>query len=915
MRLLGLAWFPLFLLLCLLSPTNAENREDRAALIAAFRAGRLHKNEGRLSAAIPEYEKAVILARKVWGEKNSNTALLCEELGKLYLDTGLYNEAVVYLRESVHLGETVLGADHPRLASSLESLATAYFQAGQYARVEPLYQRALQIREARHGKDHLDVAETLSSLATFHQALGNYEQAETLFRRALAIREAKAGPDRPSTAQTLNDLAQLYTLQGKYDLAEPLFVRSLQIRKSAFDVGEDVLYLPHVAAAQLNLARVYRARGRHAEAKTLLEDSLKTVEDKLGKTHPDVAVRLNELARLYLADGKTDDAEPLVMRGLAIWSNWADLHHVPRAEMQQTSALLHLARSQWNEAEQAFDDTSRTLRQFGHRILPVLAESEQLAFLHNRQEPALHLALSLALARPDDDALAARSAEWSLNAKGVGQQALAERYLLARGRNDAALAGTLTELFEVRSRLSALSLRSLEARDSPAMREQLAVLTKREQELSRRLGQATGRPVRDPWYALDEVRKGLPAGSVFLDVICINVRDVRAADPLARAGKGRYVAWVVPARGEGAVRVIDLGPADTLDALIRSYRAAMYRAGRVLFQEGDEDAEAIIRKELERIADRTLAVLRPAFGKAERLLISPDASLWLVPWGALPLPEGGYAIEKYRISYLTSGRDLASFPPVRASGPALVMANPLYDLGPAVDGGKREAPPAKGAGVPVHFSRLPGTAGEAEAVKPLLERWSKKEAVLLTGEKAVEGAFKAVRQPCAVVLCTHGYFLEDQGEPSVRSAGNPLLRCGLAFTGANKRALLPEDAPEDGLLTGLEIVGTDLRGTELVVLSACETGLGAVQNGEGVAGLRQAFQLAGVRSVVATLWKVPDEESRVLMEAFWNELAAGRDKVDALRNAQLQFIESSRKKKKAAHPYFWAAYTLTGEWK
>jgi CHAT domain-containing protein/tetratricopeptide (TPR) repeat protein len=914
MRPLIAACLIVLALVCLTPAGIAEDKEDRAALLAAFRAGRQFKYEGRLSAAIPEYEKAVTLAKKVWGEKNGNTATLCEELGKLYLEMGLYNQATVYLRESARLVELVLGPDHPRLAASLESLATAYFHSGQYARVEPLYQRALQIRTARHGKDHLDIAETLASLAAFHQALGNYDRAEPLFQRALEIREAKAGPDRPSTAQALNDLARLYTLRGDYDRAEPLFVRSLKIRKSAFDVGEDIIYLPHVAAAQQNLARVYRARGRDAEALALLKDSLETVETKLGKTHPDVAVRLNELARLYLADGKPGEAEPLVKRGLAIWSNWAGLHHIPRAEMEQTNALLHLARSRWVEAGQAFDDTSHTLRQFGHRVLPVLAESEQIAFLHNRQEPSLHLALSLALARPEDSALATHSAEWSLNAKAVGVQALAERYLLARGQNDRALAGTLTELFEVRSRLSALSLRSLEGRNTQAMREQLTDLAKREEELSRRLGQAIGRPVRDPWYRLDEVRKGLPAGSVFLDVVRVHVRNVRAADPLAQAGEMRYAVWVVPARGEGEVRVMDLGPAETMDELIRSYRVAMRQTWLSIFQKDDEGAEALIRKELERIADRTLAVVRPAFGKAERLLISPDASLWLVPWAALPLPEGGYALEKYRISYLTSGRDLASPSTSRAAGPALVMGNPDYDLRPAVEGGKRMIPRAEGAGFPVHFPPLPGTAREAAAVKPLLDRWLKKEVVLLTGEKAVERAFKAIRQPCVVVLCTHGYFLKDQRGPSVRAAGNPLLRCGLAFSGANQRALLPEDAADDGLLTGLEIVGTDLRGTELVVLSACETGLGEVQNGEGVVGLRQAFQLAGVRSVVATLWKVKDEESWLLMETFWGELAAGRAKVDALRNAQLQFIELSRKTKKAAHPYFWAAFTLTGEW-
>jgi CHAT domain-containing protein len=330
-----------------------------------------------------------------------------------------------------------------------------------------------------------------------------------------------------------------------------------------------------------------------------------------------------------------------------------------------------------------------------------------------------------------------------------------------------------------------------------------------------------------------------------------------------------------------------------------------------------------------------LKPLLPHVGVSKRWLISPDGNLWLLPWEALTLKDGKYAIEDHHISYLTSGRDLAPSvaPKVEMSAP-LVLADPDFDLDLARAGAEARRLVSKAPGeeatraLPSGFRlgavrRLPATASEAAAITPSLKSYTGVTPRTFTGEQALEAVVKAARSPRVLVLSTHGFFLPDQEAPHdektpakeakpVKRWENPLLRCGLLLAGCNNAAKATDG--DDGVLTGLEVVGTDLRGCELVVLSACDTGVGEVQSGEGVAGLSQAFQLAGAQAVVSTLWQVPDKQSARLMALFFRNLAKGKmGKAEALRQAKLKLIEERREDYAAAHPFFWAAFTLTGQ--
>jgi len=300
--------------------------------------------------------------------------------------------------------------------------------------------------------------------------------------------------------------------------------------------------------------------------------------------------------------------------------------------------------------------------------------------------------------------------------------------------------------------------------------------------------------------------------------------------------------------------------------------------------------------------------LRGALDDVARLLISPDGALNLVPFETLVDKRGRYLIERFATTYLTSGRDLLRMQiPRAAAGNPVIVADPLFG-----EPSPPEASPTAGrqgsrsitTGVEIvnlYFAPLSGSALEARAIKAFFPK-----ATLLTGRHATKATIERLSAPTILHIASHGFFLDDRdtGTNGV-IAQNPLLRSGVALAGAN----LPGEAHGDGILTALEAAGLDLWGTRLVTLSACDTGVGEVRNGEGVYGLRRALVLAGVRMQVDSLWKIDDSATRDIMVHFYGRLLAGTSRSQSLREAQLAMLQDSR----YAHPFYWAAFIAIGD--
>jgi CHAT domain-containing protein len=395
-------------------------------------------------------------------------------------------------------------------------------------------------------------------------------------------------------------------------------------------------------------------------------------------------------------------------------------------------------------------------------------------------------------------------------------------------------------------------------------------------------------------------------------------------DPKKVAGKKdkRTVAYVV--RRAGPIRLVDLGPTDAIERAVENARQALGPTAR--------PADSALRA----LGELVVEPLLPSLKGARALRIAPDAALHRVPFSALRT-QAGALLDQFSITYIGTGREWARLAESQGTQKSRSKAKRAADqkgasqLSPVIfanpDFGKKgtDAPEFAGSSpftlatrgarsaepLPHDWQPLPGTGKEARRLSQLFPQGR-----TFLHQEATETALKSVQHPDILHVASHGYFLPpDDGGGAEALAEDPLLHSGvvLAFANAGGRGV------DDGFLTAFEVAGMDLGGTQIATLSACETGLGQV-NGEGIFGLRRALAIAGAESQLLSLWKVDDDATLEFMSAFYQRVAQGESREDALLGVQRAMAaarplsaQSSALAKKFQHPYFWSAFVLSGD--
>lgn len=873
--------------------------------------GTLYMETGQFSQAESFYQRALQIYEETIGIENPRVAVTLTNLGQLYQEMGDYEAAESALQQAIAIEENLYGVEDARIADSLTVLAFLYMETGEYSQAEPLLQRTIALRENYWGREHPWVAQSLNGLAWLYFETGNYEAAEPLLKRALQIYENTFGENHPFLGTNINNLASLYVKLGNYEAAVPLFQQSLEIYENQFGSEH-----PLFALNLHNLAEAYRNLQQYEQAETLLKRAIALREQILSPNHPDLALSLNNLAEVYRSMGNYPEAELYLKQALAIYEENLGADHPDIATTLNNLAWLSQAQGESDRAQILLSRSTEIEERNLSLFLAIGSEAQKQAYMNSFAGITNRIVSLHFQDAPENLQIAQLALTTILRRKGRILDALTDSNDRLRQNINSEDQETLDRLAETRSQLATLIF---SPPTNPEQQSQYqaqvshlkAEIDQLEGQLSRR--SAAFRLETEP-VTISAVQQRIPDKAALVEIVLY--RPVNAQSNTW--GEEHYGAYILHATGEP--QWVDLGQADSIHQTAQKLH-------NLTAQQGNLER---LQTEARKLDELILQPLRAKLGNVEHILLSPDGQLNLVSWATLIDQNQQYTIENYRLTYLTTGRDLLRFATVEeARQSPVILANPDYDNpGESVEiaSGRRGENLRSLSLQQLYFTPLPGTAQEADAIAPLFP-----DATLLTQAQATENALKQVTAPQILHIATHGFFLNvdlvapaanpfaSRGllgvyalenrvstAPKPENQENPLLRSGLALAGFNVRS----SDGEDGVLTALEAANLDLRGTKLVVLSACETGVGDIANGEGVYGLRRAFAIAGTQSQLISLWQVSDRGTKDLMVDYYQRLTQGEGRSEALRQVQLAMLQNAEYQ----HPFFWGAFIPSGQW-
>jgi tetratricopeptide (TPR) repeat protein len=908
------------------------------------------KNLADLYKTMGRYNDAESTLRKLMrdiGDDNPQYPSVVTNLAILYSTTGEYSKAERTFDRALELLENSVGIASVDYVVGLSSLSYMYQSAGRYSEADQALTEALSILDRLQG-DNAEVRSLLYNYTgTVKFRMGLYDDAVDYFTQSLEIDGEIYGEDSPTYAYSLDALGSVYNYMGKYPESVEAYQKSLAILGEV--LGEDSFDYSYT---QANLALAYINSGKLDEALGLMTSVLASDKEILGDDHPDYANSVHNMGNLQFKRENYQEADKYYSESLRIRRRVLGTNHPKYAETTNKLATLKWAQKDSKSAEAFYKETFDNFFTQINAYFPILSEDEKATFYYTKLRTAFEEFNSFAVDHSaENPALLGDMYNIQLATKGLILYATNKVRESILNSGDTTVINKYQEWISQKEKIAKLYSSNEEELDirNQKIDSISALANTLERELSAASVAFSNTFVKKD-YTWQNVRDKLKPGEAAVEII--RFREFKPDSSGVYTDNVYYAALVVRSDTKDNPDLVIIRNGNQMeDRYLANYRNA-------------------IRYKIEEDFSYGL-FWKPIANKLEgikKVYFSPDGAYNQISIYSLRNPDSGnYTLDETEIQVVTNTKDLLEEQKTPSfqtkDGKAILIGYPNYNKGAFEDiiaedavaasvvtaaaEGRGDARGVRGTrgsrgsrggegeegtrglsrgisrglprGIRGNLNRyinsddllalLPGTKVEVEKIDALYSESNSKAEIVL-GDSAVETSLKEVKYPRTLHVATHGFFLEDpkpEDAIDTRYIENPLLRSGLIFAGANSFLATGEVIEDDGILTAYEAMNLFLDGTELVVLSACETGLGVVQNGEGVYGLQRAFRVAGAKSMIMSMWTVDDDATQELMTHFYEDWLKTGDKHASFIKAQKAL------KEKYPEPYYWGAFVMIGE--
>lgn len=872
-------------------------------------------------------EKADVIIRKDAGRRSLNYAKLLRTLGELYALNGDFSKAQSAIKEAQRIMRR-LGEDTGPEVSSTDELVELYLKTGRYDLAEDLIQNSIELRTSKLGENHFRLISPYNQLGRLRLIQGDFVLAEKAAQTALNIALVAASDTSSRYNENLSLLAEVYKEMGDFENAKKRYIDIIANNKKIF--GDNSV---KVAESYLRLARIKLLNKDLAEEiKTTIDSAQKIIEPSLGTKHPLYASALELKAEVNVQEGNYDEALKQLSEAKIIWLESYGSRHINVGNNDKLTASLYYAKKEYSKAIDNYDEALKVYKKIFNKTHPKYIKTlTQLAFAHYANKdfnqalavineanesnleyiqkyfPALSdkeknsywasirpdfeffnsLAINMHRENPKvlsqmyDNKLATKAILLSSSLK------VRERIL---NSGDEELISEFVSWMQKKELLTNAVSMSIDELQSNNI--SLAQLEKEINSLEKSLSEkseAFKSNSDNKSITWKDVVKTLKDDEVAIEIIRTNYFTNHFSDSVI------YAFLILNNKSKKGPELVVIGNGNELEGKYYNY----YR-NVIKYKAKDKNSY-----------DQYWQPINDKIAGKNKIFVSPDGIYNQLNIETFRKPNDRFLIEDYLVYTISNTKDLVLHQDrVQRKYPVSTVAlfgNPSFSDSDSENDGDLRNKNAVSSIEP-----LPGAENEINAIKAILEKnnWIVNSYLQ---DEATEGLVKSKTSPRVIHIATHGFFMETNTASSTLGAesitDNPLLKSGLLF--ADAADLLAENNiynfnKKDGILTAYEAMNLSLDETELVVLSACETGLGEIQSGEGVFGLQRSFIVAGANNVIMTLFKVDDNITMELMSAFYDEWSKTGNKREAFVNAKIAI------KQKYEAAIYWGSFVMIG---